>query len=59
VRLGLVCTIDPQGADYVPQKFTKIYERTVEIPELPEGWIVNRVMLLQSPPDFTGEQRPD
>ena len=47
VRLGLVCTIDPQGADYVPQEFTEIYERTVEIPELSEGWIVNHVMLLE------------
>jgi len=46
VRLGLVCTADPGFWDRnMPQSETKIYTRTISIPKLPEGWVVNRVMV--------------
>lgn len=34
--------------DYVPQSECVFYEREVEIPQLPEGWIVRRVSVMEA-----------
>lgn len=48
VRLALICTKNPGfWRTYVPQEDTIIHEVIVEIPDLPEGYIVDRAMICE------------
>jgi len=48
VRIGIICTTAPDfWHSYKSQSETIIRTRTLTIPDLPEGWVVDRVVLFE------------
>jgi hypothetical protein len=48
VRIGIICTTAPDFWNtYKPQSESIIRVRTLTIPDLPPGWVVERVMLFE------------
>ena len=48
VRLAILVGKDPGfWEEYVPQSQTRIHEVEVDIPPLPDGWTVHRVMVCE------------
>lgn len=49
LRLAILVCKDPGfWEEYVPQSLTKIHEVVVDIPPLPDGWTVHRVMVCET-----------